>query len=192
MYTIYNPFKTHPIENCCSKDDLRPFLSYIYFNEGIAYATDAHCMVAVSLSTIGADFTFIQFLNGYKIHYQQMTLLNKYDFIYYDEPGIISLNDDKTIVLKLSLIQEDDKSSNFETILQTFQNAKKQISTQSNSVNSIDINLELLAKVSKSIGSLNSAKFYFAMNNSVFLEFIHHTDTFAIIMALASTPSKLE
>lgn len=51
METIINNFsKRHQIWRACVKDEVRPALGYIYFEDGFAYASDSHVLVRIPLS----------------------------------------------------------------------------------------------------------------------------------------------
>jgi hypothetical protein len=64
MHTI-----KHKLHAVCGNDIYRPAFSYIEFQGGFAYATDAHVAVIVDLTDVfGCDYDTTRLLDGYRIH----------------------------------------------------------------------------------------------------------------------------
>lgn len=73
----------------CSKDELRPEMQCIFFNNGFAYATDMHILVRNRISEIsGLNESEIEALNGKFLHADFYKDMLKYDSIMIAEDGI--------------------------------------------------------------------------------------------------------
>lgn len=73
----------------CSKDELRPKMQCIFFNNGYAYATDTHILVRNRISEIsGLNESEIEALNGKFLHADFYKDMLKYDSIMIAEDGI--------------------------------------------------------------------------------------------------------
>ena len=73
----------------CSKDELRPAMQCIYFNNGFAYATDTHVLVRNRISEIsGLNEAEIEALNDKFLHADFYKDMVKYDNIMIAEDGI--------------------------------------------------------------------------------------------------------
>ena len=185
MEYICNPFQKHQIELCCSRDELRPFINYIYFIDGIAYATNAHILLALSLSDIDADKELIKCLEGFKMHYSDMQMLNGYDRLFPAESGKLFLNYELTEILQLHPLDYEDSEKKYQTIIDIFQKGKAELKTNADAISKIKIGLYLMERLGKAVGTLNSARFNFLKNpNRVFLEFDNYKKSFAIIMPM--------
>lgn len=182
---ISNPFKQHPIDLCCSNDDLRPFINYIYFIDGIAYASNAYVILALSLTDIDADKTLIDCLNGYKMHYSDMQMMNAYDRLFPETNGKLVLNYEQTRILQMQPLDFDDSEKKYQTILDHLTKAKAELKTNAESISKIKMGLYLMERVGKAVGFLNSARFNFLKTpNRVFLEFDNYKNSFAIVMPM--------
>ena len=185
MEYISNPFKKHPIDLCCSTDELRPFINYIYFIDGIAYASNAYVILALSLTDIEADKPLIDCLNGYKMHYSDMQMMNAYDRLFPQSNGKLVLNDEHTRILQLRRLEFEDSERKYQTILDHFNKAKAEIETHSESISKIKIGLYLMERVGKAVGFLNSARFNFLKSPSrIFLAFDNYKKSFALVMPM--------
>lgn len=185
MEYIYNPFKKHTIDLCCSSDELRPFLQYIYFIDGIAYATDAFVMLSLSLFDIDADEPLIACLNGYKMHHSDMQMIREYTRLFPDGNGKIFLNVEHTRILQLHPLDYNDSEKKYLKILHLLNKAKSEVQTNADSVSKIKFGLSLLERLGKAVGFLNTARFNFLKNPTrVFLEFDNYKNSFAIVMPM--------
>lgn len=73
----------------CAKDDHRPEMQCIYFNNGFAYATDTHILVRNRISEIsGLNESEIEALNGKFLRADFYKDMLKYDSIMIAEDGI--------------------------------------------------------------------------------------------------------
>lgn len=73
----------------CAKDDLRPEMQCIFFNNGYAYATDTHILVRNRIAEIsGLNESEIDALNGKFLHADFYKDMLKYDSIMIAEDGI--------------------------------------------------------------------------------------------------------
>jgi hypothetical protein len=185
MAHIGNPFIEHPIYLCCSSDELKPFVNYIYFIDGIAYATDSYVMLALSLTDIDADKSLIDCLNGYKMHRTDMQMMNAYERLIPEASGKISLNEEHTRILQLQPLDYADAENKYQTILEIFHKTQRELTTHKDSISKIKLGLYLLGKLSKAVGFLNYARFIFLKEpNRVFLEFDAYKNSFALVMPM--------
>lgn len=185
MKYISNPFKKHPIDLCCSSDELRPFINYIYFIDGVAYASNANMILALSLTDIEAEKELIDCINGFKMHYSDMKLMHSYDRLFPDKNGRIFLNEEKSRILQLQHFEFDDENKNYLKITELFQKGMAELKTHSESISKIKIGLYLLERIGESVGFMNSARFNFLKNPSrVLLEFDNYKKSFAIVMPM--------
>ena len=84
-------YKEYKLHKACANDDLRTAMHYILFNNGYAYATNAHIAVRANLHNISAlSDEEIAKLNGYLIHKDQYEMMLKYSTIEIGD-GIITL-----------------------------------------------------------------------------------------------------
>ena len=66
------------IHEACGKDDLRPTMSHVFFNNGKVYATDAHILIRQDLKeTLGFTDEHIQLLEGKLLEAGHVKELNK-------------------------------------------------------------------------------------------------------------------
>lgn len=73
---------------CGKKSDDRPALEYVLFDNGYAYASNAHILAKVSLKTLAyLDDGDYEKLNGYCIHADALKLLAHYDNIQIEDDG---------------------------------------------------------------------------------------------------------
>lgn len=75
------------LDSMCASDDLRPALEHIYFEEGFAYATDAHVLIRSALAL--HDFTEeeVSHMNAKLIHKKAFAEIYKYESVYVGEEG---------------------------------------------------------------------------------------------------------
>ena len=185
MDLISNPFKKHPVDLCCSSDELRPFMNYIYFIKGIAYATDAYALVALSLKDIDADKALMECLEGYKMKREDMQFMNGYEYLFPKADGTIVLNLDGTRQLVLCKINFDDAEKKYQTIIDICEKAKAEVKTKSTSISKIKMRLSLIERIGKAVGFSNSVRFNFMKEpDRVFLEFGNYKNSFALVMPM--------
>lgn len=73
----------------CATDDLRVVMEHIYFQDGFAYASDAHVLVKNDLSVCSSiSREQIEILNGKLLHKDAYKEILKYDVIDISEEGI--------------------------------------------------------------------------------------------------------
>lgn len=161
MEYISNPFKKHPIDLCCGKDQFRPFINYIYFIDGVAYASNAYVLLAISLTDIEADKHLIDCINGFKMHYSDMQLMHSYERLFPDNSGRIFLNEEKSRILQLQHFEFNDEDKKYLKIIDLFQKGMAELKTHSESISKIKIGLNWLVQIGESVGYLNSARFNF-------------------------------
>jgi len=81
--------KTAKLHLACATDDIRPVMEHIYFENGYAYATDAHILVKAKISDIS---TFpaedIEQMNGKMLHGSIYRNILTYDFAKVVQEGI--------------------------------------------------------------------------------------------------------
>jgi len=185
MELTLNPFKRHPIDLCCSSDELRPFINYIYFVNGIAYATDAHVCVALSLKDFDVEEKLIACLEGRKMSREDFKFMCEYEWLYPQENGKLFLNSEGTRVLNLKTLDDDDSEKKYQKIFDIYELAKSDRISKAVALNKIKINLHLLERLSKTVGNLNSARFIFLKElPRVFIEFEFHKNSFALVMPM--------
>lgn len=74
---------------CAANDDFRPEMEHIYFQDGFAYASDAHVLVRNDLSICSSiPAEQIEILNGKMLHRDAYKEILKYDIIDISEEGI--------------------------------------------------------------------------------------------------------
>lgn len=170
---------------CCSSDELRPFINYIYLINGIAFAANNFMMVAIALKDIEAEKELIDCLNGYKMLKADMELLREYEIIFPQEGGKIILNHDGTRQLLLYNIDYKDEGKEYQTILDIYKKAKSEKITKAISLSAIMLNLYSLERLAKIIGFSSSARFNFLKEpQRVFIEFDNYKNSFALVMPM--------
>ena len=185
-----NPFNKHPIHECCGIDELRPQWMFIYFHNGIAYATNSNSLIAVSLSDLHTEESFINFLNGKKIHKDDFKLLCDPYLICIEEPSTIRLSEERGTIIQLSEI-DYEAPKGFSMLLQVIETFQIEFNSKRIPVETIKLNLRFIEQISKAIGSLPMAKFSFLSHkNAIYIEFDIYKKSFGVIMAMMDDNKK--
>ena len=145
----FNPdFKLHKV---CTDDDLRPALSYVYFKNGYAYATNAHIAVRAKIEDISnIDPRDIEALNGKTLHYKQFELLLKHDSMEVEGNDIKMLNIGDNLTTTITL-RDDIVFPNVDKVLEDAEAGFRE------NPPTIDpcINIALLNKLCAALGNSN-------------------------------------
>lgn len=84
--------KQYQLWKACGKNELRPALEYVCFDNGYAYASDGHILARVNINTLTSLLSDEekQMLNGYCIHAEVFKVLLRYDNvkIVQDDDGV--------------------------------------------------------------------------------------------------------
>jgi hypothetical protein len=186
MKLINNPFIEHPVYLCCGVNLRYPFIHYVYFIDGVAYASNAYMVLALSLTDIETEQELIDCINGFKIHHSDMELMQSYEYLFPDTNGRIFLNEEKSRMLQLQSFEFNDVERKYLQIPELSQKGLAELETHSENISNIKINLSLLEKIAKSVGSHhNAVRFNFLKNpQRVLLEFDYYENSFAIVMPM--------
>ena len=145
----FNPdFKLHKV---CTDDDLCPALSYVYFKNGYAYATNAHIAVRAKIEDISnIDPRDIEALNGKTLHYKQFELLLKHDSMEVEGNDIKMLNIGDNLTTTITL-RDDIVFPNVDKVLEDAEAGFRE------NPPTIDpcINIALLNKLCAALGNSN-------------------------------------
>jgi len=105
--TVKRNFKTK-LHLICANDDLRPSMSYIYFEKGFLYCTDAHIMIKQKIDLHGFDEDEIKFMEGKMIHRESFKELLKHKYVKVTKEGFEAIIDsENSILFKFSTRQDD-------------------------------------------------------------------------------------
>lgn len=109
---------------CSSRDDARTELEYVYFENGYAYASNAHILAKINLKTLTTfDDEEISCLNGYCIHANALKLLAHYDNIsigWADDDTLTLVCEIRKNKLTLNLTKKEEiNAPDFESVLKT-------------------------------------------------------------------------
>lgn len=185
MKYIINPFIKHPIYLCCGADTLRPFINYVYFIDGVAYASNGYVLLALSLTDIEAAQELIDCINGFKMHYLDMELIQSHERLFPDTNGRIFLNEEKSRILQLQSFEFNDDERKYLKIPELTHKSLAELETHSEKTSKVKIYFSLLEKISKSVGSNNAVRFNFLNNpKRILLEFDNYKNTSAIVMPM--------
>lgn len=89
------------LDYACGNDDLRPFMQYIHFVDGYAFATDSHCIIIQCLKFSGFSDEDIGFMNDNAIYKKSFMQIYKAKVLKVTEQGF----DDGEIVYKFKQIK---------------------------------------------------------------------------------------
>ena len=143
----------------CSKDEMRPVFNYIYFKNGVAYATDSHILVANRLDEC-TDFPSeqIELLHDKYIHKDDYVAILKHDIISVVEDGFLFKDGNREI--KYSFAKNCGVYPNAEELINK---AKENIF---NPVEKIGFNSKLLIKLQKAIYNGEKTSLFFKNESS--------------------------
>ena len=175
-------FKIHKV---CATDDLRPAMSYVFFKDGNAYATDAHNAVSAPLSTI-SNFTDEEkeLLEGKVIHGSQfaklLTMRNveiellgeNLCFHCYTKEG-------ETVIIP---ILDEEKIGKFPNVEGVINKAEKEAKDEKLPVNMVVLNARSLSSLASAINA-NIIHFYFTQaNHAIVVRNAEYPEIRAIMM----------
>ena len=93
---FYKGVKMHKVAES-DKNPLRPILQNIYFKNGFAYATDAHCLVKNKISEISTlPDSEIEKLDGKLLNAKKFEQMLKFEMISVSDSGVEAINEDGT------------------------------------------------------------------------------------------------
>lgn len=162
----------------CAKDELRPIMCCIHFEDGYAYASDGHVLVKNSLSecsTIPEEQ--IEKLNGKNLHSNSYKELLKYDTIEISDDGIEARKSgEKTFFYFFS--DEDLKYPNAEKVLQD------SLNLPSVAMSSIGLRTDKLVVMNKALSESSICNYQFTgATGPVLLQNVE-TSSIGLIMAV--------
>lgn len=116
---------------CCENNEMRPALSYVYFKDGFAYATNGIMLIKQSLKFNNFfkpddKDEIITLLNGEKIHMDAFKSISRFDFVSVESDGFKCWNakgDDA--FFPFAELSDDVVIPDFETILSDILNKEK-------------------------------------------------------------------
>ncbi len=116
-----NFFPAYKLSSVCAADDLRPFMNYIHFKDGYAYASNSHVLVRIKLADMcNFEEEEIALLNGKAIFRKRFDELLKYEYACVTRDGIKAGHEDGnwevTYVLK-DFVSKGEKVPDFEAVL---------------------------------------------------------------------------
>jgi hypothetical protein len=179
---VVNPFENRRLHLCCSYGHPRKFPEYIFFREGVAYASDTFMLLALSLRDIGAHPDLIACLEGKQLHYTEMINLNTHSECFLSAEGQIFDHPSLDHEIKLSPINENymiEGQYIFEFVLR-----KKHMEHYVNqkAVTSIRIDFSLVSKIYEAMGEKVVTRLCFMHSPAILLEFINYENSYGILM----------
>lgn len=104
-----------PLHTLALRDDFRPAMQHIYFENGNAIVTNGHAILVQSLKYIEMlSDEEIENLNGYGIHYKSYQHLLKFKWITINEPGVITasnMDGSNKVLFVLHKMNADNKGN---------------------------------------------------------------------------------
>lgn len=183
-----NPFYKLHLDECCGMNDiLHPETNnYIFFINGIAYATDGYILAAISLQDLEIDlFNYpIEQLEGRKIHRIDFKILSEKKDVYFEDDGIIRLYEEGTIQLHMPKIEVND-TNYFPHKILNFCKIMKEDLKNKKAIHKIKINLKLIERMSKMFEHSVIARFRFVGTSpQIFVEFEKYRNSYGLIMPM--------
>lgn len=184
----YNFSKRAKLYLCCSRDDLRPAMNNIYFDEGHAIATNGHIMICADLHDISnLSDVDIEKLNGKLLNGASYKELLKYPNICVTDNAIEA---EKPIgiygTMKASFgFTKDTTYPNYKSVLYDISVPEDEDKRVPN-IFSVGFNTDSLKKIADSVGvKLLHLKFFSKSGAvEVFFEDSDITDTRGLVMPL--------
>lgn len=143
------------ISIACGTDELRPSMMHIYFNNGYAYATDAHILLKQKLKAHAFTDEEIEILNGKFLHAAAFNEVYRYDHVTVSEKGFICRKGPvKTIV---EFTDFDGNFPNIEAVIPT---------GELKPIDSIGVNMAIIKKVEQlTLSYVKNVKMSFRAKN---------------------------
>lgn len=179
----HNPFSNYHLDLFCSDDDLKPFLNYIYFIDGFAYAANGQIMAALSLKDLDASDKLIECLNGHKIKYDEYQFFKSHKNFIPLENGKILVNLDKTITYQLFKNEYHDINKDYLKIFGIIDKVKMDLLSQSENISEFKVDFRFLELVGKAFKFNHIATFYFLNSKRVVIKMERLKKSMAIIMS---------
>jgi hypothetical protein len=184
----YNFSKRAKLYLCCSRDDLRPAMNNIYFDDGHAIATNGHIMICADLHDISnLNDEDIEKLNGKLLNGASYKELLKYPMICVTDNAIEA---EKPIgiygTMKASFeFTKDTTYPNYKSVLDDISVPEDEDKRVPN-IFSVGFNTDSLKKIADSVGvELVYLKFFSKSGAvEVFFEDSDITDTRGLVMPL--------
>lgn len=167
--TINNFYPTYKLHECADKD--HDTLSFIHFENGYAYASNAHVAVRAKIeyiSTFNEDE--VALLEGKSIGCREFKALLEYEDVRIEEHGF-RVNDDRTPLFFGFNRQQEFKFPDAENIVEQ---TKAKLGT-ADGVNATGLNVAYLGKLSKAMGE-TTFRFDFNGNGAVLVRAAHNLD----------------
>lgn len=136
--TVKRNFKTK-LHLICANNDLRPSMSYIYFEKEFLYCTDAHVMIKQKIDLHGFDEEEIKFMDGKMIHKDSFKELLKHKLVKVTKQGFEAIIDTENSILFKFSKREDDFLNKIKSVLNDFEGQE---------LEEIGINYKFLSKLS--------------------------------------------
>ena len=170
------------LHKVCGNYDLRPIMSYIYFDNGYAIASDGHILIKADINDI-SNFTDeeIELLNGKLLHSNQFKQIVKADEVTIEETGITAKYEYFEIKYLFHILKDEkDRLIKYPNYQKIFDGFKK------NSLSSIGVNSRYLETLCSSV---NACKAKLSFNNCcngilVNFPFTEMYNTIGLIMPL--------
>lgn len=138
----------------CSKDDIRPAMNCIYFENGYAYASDGYILVKNKLDECSSlDAEQIEALNGKLLYSKSYKDIIKYDRISISEDGIEAIKGQNKCFY--CFCNTSDKYPSAEKVIQQY------INKQDATVNKISFTLHLIVNIQKALYKGRECEFKF-------------------------------
>ena len=180
MSTIRINFnKKLKMHDACAKDELRPAMNHIYFEDGFAYASDGHILVKNKIeecSTIEIDQ--IEILSNKMLHRDHYKDILKYDVVEISDEGIEARKGAEKAFFYFAT-DDSMKYPSAEKLMQDTLN-KQNVNTPR-----IGFKLEYLDRLRKSLHDSDSCEFRFkgdSLNTTVILESASDNASIGLIM----------
>lgn len=165
----------------CTKDELRPAMNHIYFENGFAYASDGHILVKNKLEECSSiTYDQIELLHDKFLHREHYKDILKYDVIEVSDEGIEARKGTEKVFFYFT-IDETLKFPSAEKLMQDTFN-KQNVNTSR-----IGFKLECLDRLRKSLHESDNCEFRFkgdSINTTVILESISESASIGLIMPI--------
>lgn len=140
---------------CAKKDELRPNTEFVFFQDGYAYATNAHILVRSKISEISDfDSDEIELLNGKQIHNKLFAQLIQNNWVEIDDRGFVSSDDGNVVIYQL---RDDIKPYNWLAVLDG--DVKKE------AISRVGLSAKLLETLARAMGVSEGIELNFSTQN---------------------------
>lgn len=186
MVETKNYFSDFRLDNCCQiTTTVRPFLSYVYFIDGYAYACSSYIGLVVSLLDIGFHDEVINLLNGNKIKRDDFQNLNQSDKFFVDAESCLYSSDENIIQVKLNPLDEEDQQRDYQKIVDVLWETKRLKESTSSNTTQIKINNQNLNSFLASIPKSASIILSIINAQKTYVELSDYPNSFGLIMGMA-------